>query len=148
VTRLSAGYETMEFERTVGRSFTGPVLEAHATWSLSDITRVEVNARRAAYQSFFVNNNFYINNLIGLRVTRQAGRKIYWTLATNYQLNRYSDPVDISVTPGTPPGEDVNQNGLIDAYESFLPSQGVRRRDHALTLEAGSLIFTRWCPEI
>ncbi len=137
VTSISAGYETMNFGRATGRNFAGPTLEANLTWYLSDVMRLDLTARRQAYQSFFINNNFYANSQLGAKILRQVGRGVYLSFGATYHRSDYSDPIDISVTPETPPGLDSNGNGLVDAFESFAPSQGLRRRDGTLLLEAG-----------
>jgi hypothetical protein len=124
VTSVSGGYETIDFKRTVGRNYAGPVLDARAAWTLNDVTRMEVTARRQAFQSFFLNNNFYLNSQLGVRVTRQTGRSVYWTLATSFQQNAYSDPVD--------------SNSILDPTGLYQPSQRIRRKDGVLTLEAGA----------
>jgi putative beta-barrel porin BBP2 len=144
VASLVAGYETMRFEGDAGRDFSGPVLDASAGWQLSDTVRLDASVRRQPYQSFFVNNNYYVNQSGILRVTHQIGRSVYWQGGVTYQTNVYADPLDISVA-APPSGTDVTDcdgnpqpDGQIDSLQSYCPSLGRRRRDRALQLEIGA----------
>jgi hypothetical protein len=135
--RASAGYQHLEFDHPGARSFNGLVLDLGTFWSLSDVTRLELTARRQAYQSFFANVDYYADHLIGVRLLHQVGSTLYWSAGATFQRNVYGDRVDVSVTPQTPPSQDTNPpNGFVDAFESYLPSQGVRRRDSNMILAA------------
>ncbi|HEU4402238.1 MAG TPA: outer membrane beta-barrel protein [Candidatus Polarisedimenticolia bacterium] len=145
VTQLSAGYETLTFSGGLGKNFAGPVLEASTAWQVSDVTRIDLFFRRQAFQSFFVNNNYYVSQQARLHMLQQLGRNTYWEIAAGYQGSAYADPIDFSVTPETPPGQDSvgcggsgSPDGRIDQFESFCSSIGVRRRDRAVRLEIGA----------
>ena len=142
VTSVSAGYRMIHFHGGSGSDFAGPVLDANATWQLSDSTQLSLSAGRQAYQSFFVNNNYYVDTGANFRFLQQIGQKTYLEIQANHQSNSYADFLDISVTPDTAPGLDCNSttpdplgnpvcvgDGRIDSYEAFAPSVGRRRRD-------------------
>jgi len=137
VASASAGYETQAYEGGAGQDFAGLVYDVNLAWTASDVYRFELNARRQPYQSFFVNNNYYLSHGLRLRMAQQIGRSAFWQVGVGLQQNRYADPVEIGVTPETPPGSDLDNNGLVDAYESLFPSQGLLRQDRTLTLEMG-----------
>jgi hypothetical protein len=139
VTTFSAGYESIRFNGGAGIDYSGPVLDLDATWQLNDITKIYTAVRRQPFQSFFVNNNYYLDKEASIRLTQQLGHRTYYDLGLTYLENVYSSPLDISVTSETPGNLDVNpQNGLIDAFEAYLPSQGVRRRDGLFRMEVGA----------
>jgi hypothetical protein len=91
VTSFSGGYQSMEFTGGANRDFNGAVLDATATWILTDTTRIEVHGRRQPYQSFFGNNNFYVNNFGGIRIVQQVGRSLYAIVSGSYQTNLYPE---------------------------------------------------------
>jgi hypothetical protein len=144
--QFSAGYRSVAFKGGAGRNFAGPVLDASGTWRLADGATFALSLRRQAYQSFFVNNNYYVNNEIRLRLTRQVGLNFYWDASAAYGRNLYADPLDIRVTPATPPEADCDTldmgvcvgDGIIDAFASLAPSVGRRRRDQIARLEIGA----------
>jgi len=137
VASFSAGYEELRFQGGAGKDYSGPVLNVDTTWQLNEITRFELNLRRQPFQSFFVNNNYYLNSLAGFRMVQQVGRRAFYEIRGSYEDNAYSSPLDIRVTPSTPPGLDANNDGNIDAFESFLPSQGTQRHDKLFKAGAG-----------
>jgi hypothetical protein len=140
VSSVSAGYETQDYEGGSGRDYSGPVFDVNLAWTASDVYRFELAASRKPYQSFFVNNNYYLSRSLRLRVARQIGRNAFYLVGVGLQRNPYADLVDARVTPETPtdPDPDVNGDGFIDIYEFYLPSQGVLRKDRALTIEFGA----------
>jgi hypothetical protein len=109
----------------------------------TDALHFDLTLRRNAYQSFFVNNNFYINLEGRLRMIRQVGRAGFWQVGLGLQQNDYGDPVDVRLTPDTPPSEDADNDGYIDLFEAFLPSQGVVRKDRAAFADLGAGIRLR-----
>jgi hypothetical protein len=110
VTTFSSGYQIMDFRGGPKANFSGAVLDATATWVLTDTTRSELQVRRQPYQSFVGTNNFYLNNYGGVRISQQVGRSLLVVLGGSYQANLY--PV---------------KDALI----------GARRRDKNRTLELG-----------
>lgn len=158
-TSIAAGYKSIRFRGGSKSDFAGPVLDGHATWQLSDAALLDVSVGRQAYQSFFVNNNYYIDVEARIRLMHQLGYSAYWDASVGYLNNAYADPLDISVTPATPPGLDCNPtldppncdpnsdpncklicvpNGKIDAFESLAPSVGRRRHDRVYRLQVGA----------
>lgn len=135
---LSLGHETLDFRGTQGQGFSGLVVDVNNAWSLSDVTRLDLGLERRAYQSFFVNNDHFVLNAARLRMIRQVGQRTYWETRVAFQRNNYADPIDISVTPVTPPEQDVDMDGLIDAFEPLLPSVGVTRKDRVFRAEVGA----------
>ena len=88
-----------------------------------------------------------------LHLTHQIGRNVFWDTSIGFLNNHYADPLDISVTPETPPDLDCNPmvpdpanpgqlicggDGRIDAYESLQPSVGRRRHDRVYRAEVGA----------
>jgi hypothetical protein len=138
VTEMSAGYETMNFTGGTASKSAGLRLQGNANLRLGDLTRLDVSAARGPYQSFYVNNNFYISRQVRVAITQQIGRGAYYEVGVTSFASHYADPLDIRVTSETPPGNDVNPpNGYIDQFESLIPSQGIRRRDNGLRVELG-----------
>lgn len=133
-----AGYETQDYEGGTGDNFAGVVYDVSLAWTASDVYHFQLTANRYPYQSFFVNNNYYVGNGFRLRMTQQFGRNAFYQVGVGLQRNPYADPVDIRVTPATPPGSDLDNDGFIDVYESLLPSQGTVRTDRAYFLELGA----------
>lgn len=91
VTTFSSGYQSMDFRGGAERNFSGAVLDATATWTLTDTTRVELQGRRQPYQSFMATNNFYLNNYGGVRISQQFGRSLFVVLGGSYQANLYPE---------------------------------------------------------
>ncbi len=137
VTEMSAGYETIRFRGGLGRDFSGPVVRVDATWQPSDASRLDLSLLRQPYQSFYANNNYFLDERVGLRLLRQVGPRAYLQIGGGVRWNNYADPLDISVGPKTPPGNDVDGNGQIDAFESLAASIGTRRKDRVRELELG-----------
>lgn len=135
---LSLGYESLDFRGTQGQGFSGPVVTADTTWSLSDVLRLDLGLERRAYQSFFVNNDHYVHQAARVRIVRQLGQRAFWETRLIFQKNDYADAIDIGVTSATPPEQDADMNGLIDAFESLLPSVGLTRRDRIFRAEMGA----------
>lgn len=91
VTTFSCGYQSMDFTGGSDTNFAGAILDATATWIMTDTTRFEIQARRQPYQSFVGSNNFYLNNYGGIRVSQQVGRSLYVVLGGSYQSNLYPE---------------------------------------------------------
>ena len=153
VTSLNAGYKVIDFKGGSRSNFTGPVFDASATWQLGDATVQAMAAGHQAYQSFYVNNNYYVDTELRLHLTHQIGHNVFWDSSIAFTNNHYADKLDISVTPETPPSQDCNPmvpdpgnpgqlvcggDGRIDVYESLEPSVGRRRRDHVYHAEIGA----------
>jgi hypothetical protein len=120
VTSLSAGYKQIDFTGGSRSDFAGPVLDANATWQLGDATVLALSAGHQAYQSFYVNNNYYVDTGMRLHLTHQVGHNVFWDSSIAFTKNQYADPLDISVD------------------ESLQPSVGRRRRDHVYRAEIGA----------
>ena len=135
VTSLRLGYSRMDFHGGAEENYSGPVYEGGVDLDLSDVTVLSATIRREPFQSFFVNSNYYLNLDLGLRLTQQIGPNTYWQVGGSIGRNDYATPIDVRVTPTTPPEEDSNMNGLIDGFEALLPSQGVKRSDRSRSFE-------------
>ncbi len=129
VSLISAGYEQMDFEGGTGRNYSGPIVDVETYWQMGDATRLEIGLLRQPYQSFYVNNNFYVDSQVRLRLTRQFGPNAYWEFGAEVHRNLYADPIDFRVGASTAAQFDANGNGLIDTFETLTPSIGVRRQD-------------------
>lgn len=138
LTSIAAGYKSIDFRGGSKTDFTGPVLDARATWHIGDDTLLDVSVGRQAYQSFFVNNNYYIDGEARFHLLHQVGQSVYWDVSLAYLNNVYADPLDISVTAATPPELDGDGDGRIDGYEVLAPSVGRRRRDNVYRLQVGA----------
>ena len=134
---MTIGYKTMRFGNGGAGDFGGLSLNTSASWRITDWTRVDLSLDRQPYQSYFVNNNYYVNDRLRAGITEQLGRVTFWQGSVTVFRNRYASDLDVRVSPSTPPEEDADHNGYIDAYESLLPSQGVRRNDHGYSVEVG-----------
>jgi len=104
---VSAGYQTMEFEGGMGRNFSGPVVDAGASWLVSDGTRVEFGIVRRPYSSVYTDNNYYVDNEVRGRLTFQIGASTYADVAAAALRNVYA------------------------------PQSGPRRQDRLIRLEIG-----------
>jgi hypothetical protein len=151
VTSVTGGYKTITFKGGSKSNFAGPVLDGHTTWRLDDATLLELTLMRQAYQSFYVNNNYYLDQEARIRVMRQLGHSLFLDASVASLNNVYADPLDISVTPETPSDLDCNTktvdangdticvgDGRIDSYEPLAPSVGRRRRDRVYRLQIGA----------
>jgi Putative beta-barrel porin 2 len=108
--QATIGYQTMRFISTAGDNSTGWVADVRWSWLPNELTRVELVGQRQPYQSFYENNNFYLVNQGGFRLTQQIGHNLYWVLGSTYQAN---------------------------SYPAVSPIAGERRRDRSLQFESG-----------
>lgn len=122
-TQFAAAYRTTRFEGGVGNTnFSGPVVDASAAWQLNDSTRIAFSASRQVNQSFFVNNNYYVNSEVRLRLTKQLGLHLFCDAGASYGGSLYDNPVDSS----------------IGNFQALMPSDGLRRRDRSARVEIGA----------
>jgi len=127
----SIAWEQQDYSGGGGGDYQGVAADLNFGLNPTDVLHFDLSLRRNAYQSYFVNNNFYINLEGRLRMIRQVGQSAFWQLGLGLQQNDYGDPVDVSMTPNNPPSDDADNDGYIDFFEAFLPSQGVVRKDRA-----------------
>jgi len=127
----SVGWEQQDFKGGGGGDYQGLAADINLGWNATDVTHFNLTFRRSAYQSYFVNNNFYVNLEGRLRMIRQVGQSAFWQVGLGVQQNDYGDPVDVRMTANNVPSDDADRDGYIDAFEGFLPSQGVVRKDRA-----------------
>jgi len=137
-TGASVGWEQQDYNGGGGGDYAGVAVDMNFGLNPTDALHFDLTLRRNAYQSYFVNNNFYINLEGRLRMIRQVGRSGFWQVGLGLQQNDYGDPVDVRLTPDTPPSEDADNDGYIDLFEGFLPSQGVVRKDRAAFADFGA----------
>lgn len=121
VTSFSTAYTEVAVEGDVVSKFNGLSFEATGNWRLTDGMQVEVSGLRRPFQSFFLNNAFYVNNALSARLIQQIGARTYWRVEGRYQVNDYAEGVDGSLT-----GDD-----------SWVPSEGVKRHDIQYGMEIG-----------
>jgi hypothetical protein len=123
------GYSQMTFTGGADSDYSGLVFNAGTHWLVSDVTRLDLTIAEQPYQSFYVNNNYYLNRLLSARLTRQVGENIILFGGGSYENNSYSDDLDVTgfessfCEPPTAAGD--------------CPSAGERRRDRALHVELG-----------
>ncbi len=159
-TSVAAGYKRITFKGGTATDFAGLVADVNAALQLSDTSSLVLVLGRQPYQSFFLDNSYYLDNQLGLRFLQQVGRSIYWEISGTVRSNTYADRVDLSVRPDTPAtkdcdndgvldSSDCNNNNKIDSLESLYcvqqsggsldcPSEGSRRRDLAVRFEIGA----------
>lgn len=127
--QFSGGYQVLDASGVLQSAYHGPTASGSATWRVGDATRFVLGARRLPYQSFFLNNAYYLNRTFDLEVLHQVGLTGYWRLRTAFEQNAYSEELDISGFEGFYCRDDGG--GLV------CPSAGVRRRDTGWRAEAG-----------
>ena len=127
----SVAWEQQDYQGGGGGDYQGVAADLNFGLNPTDVLHFDLSLRRNAYQSYFVNNNFYINLEGRLRMIRQVGQTAFWQVGLGLQQNDYGDPVDVSMTPANAPSDDADNDGYIDVFEGFLPSQGVVRKDRA-----------------
>jgi hypothetical protein len=134
-TRMVAGYQTLDFEGGAGKTnYSGPVVSASGSLRIGDGSVLDLGVLRQPYQSFFFNNNFYVNDEVDIRWLRQIGRGFLVSLSATYGTSDYSDALDLSGSPG----DDQDQSGCADQFESFCLSNGDVRRDHYFRMEVAA----------
>ena len=131
----SIGWEQMNFTGGGGGDYAGPAADINVGLTPSDVLRFDLMFRRSAFQSFYVNNNYYINLEGRLRTIRQFGRTAFWALGLTLAQNDYGDATDVTMQPNNVPSDDTDNDGNIDLFESFAPSQGVVRKDRAAAID-------------
>jgi hypothetical protein len=134
----SIGWEQQDYKGGGGGDYQGVAADVNLGWNATDVMHFDLTFRRNAYQSFFVNNNFYINLESRLRMVRQLGRTAFWQVSLGAAQNDYGDPVDVRMTAAHPPSDDADNDGYVDFFETFLPSQGVVRKDRAAYADVGA----------
>ena len=138
VTAISAGYAESEFEGGGESNFHGIVFDGSAQWRLREGSAFVASVRRRPFQSFYVNNNYYVSNQLRVQLAKQIGRRLFWQASASASFNRYSDPLDISPTDSAPDLlPEPDGNGLADIFENLEESIGVIREDEILNVEIG-----------
>jgi putative beta-barrel porin BBP2 len=127
---FSAGYQAINYVGGAASNYRGAVLSGNASWLLSEITRLSFQVRRQPYSSFFLNNNYYLNRVIGADITHQQGGAWYWRVGAGIENNTYSDPLDVT-------GFESSYCRTDSSNTLVCPSAGALRRDRALHLQAG-----------
>jgi len=157
---MSWGYKRFNFKGGDAEDFAGAVTDVNASLQLSDRSSLALLAGRQPFESFFLDNSFYLDNQLGFQFLQQVGVNAYWSAGATVRSNVYSGRVNLSVRPDTPATEDCNhdgvldgsdcdQNNVIDSLQSLYcvqrsdgsldcPSQGTRRRDRVLHFEVGA----------
>ncbi len=128
-TQFAAGYQVLDASGLLESTYHGPTASGNATWLMGDATRFIVGVRRVPYQSFYLNNAYYLNRGINLEVLHQVALSGYWRLVTGFEQNVYSSPLDLTGSESFYCRDDGS--GLV------CPSQGVRRRDSGWRAEGG-----------
>jgi hypothetical protein len=126
--RAYLGYAHLDFTGGAPSNFSGIVADLGAGWLLTDVLRLDVSLRQEPYQSFYINNNYYVNSMADVHVTRQLGQKVLLRGGLGFEQNDYSDPLQVSP---------AFQSLLCSANDpTDCPSQGVFRRDRVVRYEA------------
>jgi hypothetical protein len=126
--RAFVGYTREDFTGGAPSDFSGLTMDVGAGWLLTDVLHLDLSLRQEPYQSFYINNNYYLNRLANLTVTRQMGQRILLRAGLGFEQNDYSDALE--VTPDF-------QALLCSANDpSDCPSAGTVRRDRVVRYEA------------
>lgn len=131
----SIGWEQQNYTGGGGGDYAGIAADISVGLTPSDVLRFDLMFRRNAFQSFYVNNNYYINLEGRLRTIRQVGRTGFWQLGLTLAQNDYGNATDVTMQSNNVPSDDADNDGYIDIFESFLPSQGVVRKDRAASID-------------
>jgi hypothetical protein len=125
-------YTQTEFTEGLWTPFQGLTLEGDVNVAPSPQSQLHFRVRRAPQVSFFNVSAYYINEAASIEVNRALGRMLGVRFLMDVQENTFSEP--ILVTLPAPGGDlDKDQDGLIDAYENLLPSEGEVRDDRVVT---------------
>lgn len=128
-TQFSAGYQTIDATGSVDSTYHGPTMSGSASWTVGDATRLNLGFRRVPYQSFYLNNAYYLNRGFNLEVLHQVSLSGYWRVVAGLDQNAYSDDLDLTGLESFYCRDDGN--GLV------CPSAGIKRRDKAWRAEVG-----------
>jgi hypothetical protein len=122
VTGFSTAYTRVHVEGGAGTDFSGMSFEAIGNWRLTDQMQVNLSGKRRPYQSFFLNNDYYINNTLSVRLIHQVGSRTFWQATAGYQVNNYPEEVVA---------------GVFGTGDIWVPADGVNRRDTSTDAEIG-----------
>ena len=130
ITTFSTAYTRVDVEGgTGGSDFSGMSFEAAGNWRLTDQMQISVTGQRRPFQSFFLNNVFYVSNLLSIQLIHQIGSRTFWQAVARYQINNYPEALVIPPDDPNDPGDDTG--------DTWLNSAGVRRRDNLGEVEIG-----------
>ena len=121
ITSFSMGYSNVEVEGgegAEGEDFNGLSFDATGNWRLTDLMQISVTGERRPFQSFFLNNNYFISNQVSVRLIHQIGSRTFWQALARYRVSDYP-------------------NEILTGDDTFLPSVGIKRRDTSGEAEIG-----------
>ena len=127
--QFTAGYQVIDASGVLDSAYHGPTASGSASWLMGDATRFILGVRRTPYQSFYLNNAYYLNRAVNLEVLHQVGLGAYWRLVTGFEQNVYSDELDITGSESFYCRD--------EGSGPVCPSSGVVRRDRGWRAEAG-----------
>ena len=93
-TKFLVGYDRLRVDGGMGEDFDGVVFDAAGSFRLTQLTQLNVAATRRPYQSFTINNDYYISLETRAALTQQIGSRTYWEVSLSYRENDYPEPVD------------------------------------------------------
>jgi len=126
--QILVAYASTDFAEEFWTPFHGMTWEGEVNLAPSQQTQLQVRLRRAPLVSFFNVSAYYLNEAVELSFNRALSRILALQLVVGLQRNTFAEP--IVVTLDTPGGDlDHDSDGLIDAYENLLPSEGETRED-------------------
>jgi hypothetical protein len=109
---VRVGWEWLGFTGNSAADYSGIILRANASFVVGGGTTLAVTAIRQPYRSFFLDNNFYVFNALGLAVQRAFPHGSTIGANANVARNAYGEPV--------PQGQ---------------PAAGTKRADRAIWIE-------------
>jgi hypothetical protein len=128
--QLWIAYEKTRFTGDIqGVPFHGVSLEGALISQLTVTSQAHLKLRRGPLQSYFNVNAYYLNEMIQLAFEQKLGLRLAARFQGGYQRNSYPEAIRIAATSPEEQALDGDGNGVIDAYEYLLPSEGVKRKD-------------------
>ena len=128
---VRVAYTSSDFAEGLWTPFQGITAEGEINLAPSPQTQLQLRLRRAPLVSFFNVSAYYLNEAVEFNLNRALGRRLLLRFLVGVQRNTFSEPIQVVLR--TSGGElDQDNDGLIDAYENLLPSQGDMREDRLM----------------
>ncbi len=118
----SLSYSNLDFKKETGSNFSGVTGEAALNTIISNNFSINSSLRRYAYQSFFLDNKYYISNKASVGIRYYLRKNIILNFKLSYFLNTYDKVIDTAISPlnifnGT---KREDENSRIDAGINYL----------------------------
>ncbi len=130
---IEIAYSTTRFDDPRGVPFRGLVIDGNLQSQLTAAARVSLKLRRGPQQSFFNVNAYYVNEMAQIAWVHSLGQRFVLKFDALAQRNAYPMGVRVKVSGPEEEQFDGNNDGIIDVYALYVPSEGMRRRDRWLS---------------